>query len=54
MDKKTVNEIIHLIEELDAHEADAMGVSCQYFSRTVVDEIKKLQLADEALGLNDR
>lgn len=35
----TLEQIIVIIEGMDAHEADTMGVSCQYFARKLTEEI---------------
>ncbi len=36
----TQKEIIKIIKDMDAKEADAMGASCQYFAFELIKEIK--------------
>lgn len=43
----TYDEIVELIESMDASEADAMGVSCQYFAQQLIDKLDRAWPADE-------
>ena len=37
----TLGDLKQIIEGMDAAEADAMGVSCQYFAHKLVEELEE-------------
>lgn len=38
---KVIKKVLRIVKNMDAPEADTMGVSCREFSRVLIEELKE-------------